>query len=210
MSIEVRRKEDVMRTLVAALVLLVAAATVAGDLADEPILYSNMKGSFTVLTRERLLPLHKALASMVGPRVQFRVTPYFGEGNAIKAELIDVYYQEKSADLAVIRGNVNRVLDTVFKTLGRQLNKDSGVTVYARLPEGKVIRDFKVETNPNCLDKNAVMEHVNTANYAPGPPADRLAFLCNIPGAQDLDARFVRKDMPLQAEMWRVQAEVKP
>lgn len=198
-----------MKTLIAALWLLVPALAFSGDLADEPILYSNMKGSFTALTRERLLPLHKALVTMVGPRVQFRVTPYIGEGNMVKAELLDVYYQEKSADLAVIRGNVNKVLDTVFKTLGKQLNKDSGVTVYTRLPEGKVIRDFKVETNPNCLDKNTVMEHVNTAQYQPTPPGERLFYLCQIPGEQDRDARFVRKDMPLDPLAWRT-TEVSP
>ena len=198
-----------MMTLVAALSLLGPATAIAGDLADEPILYSNAKVPFVVLTRERLLPLHRALASMVGQRVQFRVTPYFGEGNAIKAELLDVYYQEKSADLAVIRGDVNKVLDTVFKTLGKQLNKDSGVTVYARLPEGKVIRDFKVQTSPNCLDKTSVMEHVNTADYAPGSAQERLAHLCNVPGEQDLDAKLVRKDMPLSPDLWRT-TEVRP
>jgi len=210
MSTEVSSKEDVMKTLCAALLLLISAAAVADDLASDPILYSNFRGSFTVLTRERLLPLHRALASMLGQRVQFRVTPYVGEGNTIKAELLDVYYQEKTADLDAIRGNMKKVADTVFRTLGKQLGKDSSVTFHARLPEGKVIRDFKVETNPNCLDKNTVMDHINAADYRPTDPKDLLAFLCNIPGEQNLDASLVRKDMPLQPEAWRLRAEVKP
>ena len=196
-----------MRALFAAAVLLVSITSAAGDLADEPVLYSNGKAPYTALTRARLLPLHKQLATTLGSRVQLRVTPYWADVNAsvIKAELIDVYYQENSADLTVLRGHVNKVFDTVFKALGKQLNNDSSVTVYARLPEGKLIRDFKVETNPNCLDKNTVMEQIGTAKYEPSPPAERLLYLCQIPGDQDRDARFVRKDMPLSlgSDLWR-------
>ena len=200
-----------MRAFCAAVVLLAAVPSAPADLADEPVIYSNGKAPYTALTRARLLPLHKQLATTLGSRVQLRVTPYWADANAtvIKAELIDVYYQEKSADLDVIRGDVNKVFDTVFKTLAKQLNKDSSVTVRARLPEGKLIRDFKVETNPNCLDKNTVMERISTADYAPTPAAERLVYLCNIPTQQEMDARFMQKDFPFDSDLWRT-TEVKP
>jgi hypothetical protein len=200
-----------MKAILAAVVLLVPPTSMAGDLAEEPVVYVNGKAPYTALTRPRLLALHKQLAASLGSRVQLRVTPYWADVNAsvIKAELLGVYYQEKSADLAVVRGNMKKVADTVFKTLGTQLGKDSSVTFYARLPEGKTIRDFKVETNANCLDKNTVMEQINTADYAPAPAAERLVYLCNIPGEQELDARFLRKDFPFDADLWRT-TEVKP
>ena len=200
-----------MKALLATAALLVSTTSAAGELADEPVVYSNGKAPYTALTRARLLPLHTSLAATLGGRVQMRVTPYWADVKAsvIKAELLGVYYQEKSADLAVVRGNMNKVADTVFKALGKQLGKESSVTFYARLPEGKTIRDFKVETNPNCLDKNTVMEQINTADYAPAPAAERLVYLCSIPGEQDMDARFMRKDFPFDKDLWRT-TEVKP
>ncbi len=200
-----------MKPLVAAFSLLVSATAGAGDLADEPVVYSNGKAPYTALTRARLLPLHKQLAAALGSRVQLRVTPYWADTAAttIKAELLDVYYQEKSTDLAVIRGNMKKAADTVFKTLGPKLGKDSSVTLYARLPDGKVVRDLKAETNPNCLDKNTLMEQINAADYAPAPAAERLTYLCSIPGQQETDARFMRKDFPFDSDLWRT-TEVKP
>jgi len=191
--------------------VLIPAITVSGDLADEPILYSNHPVVYKVLTPERLLPLHKEFSKSLNSKVRFHVIPYL-KLDEVKKELylagenLEVFYQEKTASLDEIQPHGESVIAAILKEF-QELTKECSIRVYARLPEGKKISDIDPEMPDPCKSKNTIMNYVNLEFYEPGKPEKLFPFLCD--GAKDLDANFVEKDWPLTSDMWRTTPDKK-
>lgn len=191
--------------------MLIPMASVSGQLADEPILYSNHPVVYKVFTPERLLPLHKEFSKSLTSKVRFHVIPFFRMDKVKKeqylaGEELEAYYQEKTVSINEIQQHAESVIAAILKEF-KELTKDYAIRVYVRLPEGKKISDINPEMPDPCKSKNTIMHYVNLEIYEPGKPEELFYFLCD--GPQDLDANFVNKDWPLTPEGWRTAPELK-
>ena len=191
--------------------VLFPPVSISGDLADEPILYSNHPVVYKVLTPERLLPLHKEFSKSLNSKVRFHVIPFL-RMDEVKKELylagenLEVFYQEKTASLDEIQPHGESIIAAILKEF-QELTKEYSIRVYARLPEGKKISDINPEMPDHCKIKNTIMNYVNLETYEPGKPEKLFPFLCD--GSEDLDANFVKKDWPLTSDMWRTTPDKK-
>lgn len=191
--------------------VFIPAVAVSGDLADEPILYSNHPVVYKVFTPERLFPLYNEFSKSLNSKLRFHVSPFLRMDEVKKewylaGEVLEVYYQENTASLDEIQQHAESIIAAILKEF-KELTKDDSIRVYVRLPEGKKISDINPEMPDPCRSRNTIMQTVNLEIYEPGKPDELFYFLCD--GARDLDANLVEKDWPLTAERWRTTPEQK-
>lgn len=180
-------------------------------LANEPILYSNHPEDYKLFTPERLLPLHEEISKSLTSKVRFHVVPYLKMDEAktkyfIAAELLMIYYQEKTISLDTIQKHTESIIETIMKNFS-ELKEDNTITVLVRLPEGKKISDINPEMPDHCGIKNTISADAIPTKYQTGEPDNLFKFLCD--GAKDLDDNLVDKRLPLSPELWRLTPDKK-